>query len=294
MQFLIRSDDDLALIEGRRRLAGQRDSVIANDIDTHGWGLLICPTAGAAGDPHSRSLCRAKPVYSGQSYGNYWASVRCRSPAISGVEVAAEEEFEPPGFSMLSAADTSSQCLGNTADIRCTLVVGLCQKDRQLGQQTAIGLLAYGSPSARTPARPPLPIRRQHRHHCDRDLTSKTHRRWCCETKTRSGRQVERRLSDRLRDLHRGDLQRARCAESSRSRNEIWSAQVDPQPSFKLRRWRPRCAAWAAPKHPPKNSPPASTARIAASPRLRVMSPHRLPGAGPTAIARGARRSARS
>src|SRR6516164_11104283 len=73
MQFLIRSDDDLALIEGPRRLAGQRDSVIANDIDTHGWGLLICPTAGAAGDPHSRSLCRAKPVYSGRSYGNYWA-----------------------------------------------------------------------------------------------------------------------------------------------------------------------------------------------------------------------------
>src|SRR6516165_6061710 len=73
MQFLIRSDDDLALIEGRRRLARQRDSVIANDIDTHGWGLLIDPTAGAAGDPHSRSLCRAKPVYSGQSYGNYWA-----------------------------------------------------------------------------------------------------------------------------------------------------------------------------------------------------------------------------
>src|SRR5262249_23120682 len=73
VQFLIRSDDDLAVIEGRGRLAGQRDSVIANDIDTHGWSLLIDPTAGAAGDPHSRSVCRATPVYSGQSYENYWA-----------------------------------------------------------------------------------------------------------------------------------------------------------------------------------------------------------------------------
>ena len=121
---------------------------------------------------------------------------------------------------MRSAADTSSQCLGNTADVRCTLDVGLYQKDRQLGQQTAIGLLAYGSPPARTPARPPLPIRRQHRHHRDRDLTSKTDRRWRCKTKTRSGRQVERRLSDRLRDLHRGDLQRARCAETGHSRDD--------------------------------------------------------------------------
>src|SRR6516165_3437379 len=69
VQFLIRSDDDLALIECRRRLAGQRDSVIADDIDTHGWGLLIGRTAGAAGDPHSRSLRRPKPVYSGQPYG---------------------------------------------------------------------------------------------------------------------------------------------------------------------------------------------------------------------------------
>src|SRR6516162_9374120 len=38
-----------------------------------GGGLLIGPTAGAAGDPHSRSVCRAKPVYSGPSYGNYSA-----------------------------------------------------------------------------------------------------------------------------------------------------------------------------------------------------------------------------
>jgi len=87
---------------------------------------------------------------------------------------------------------------------------------------------------------------------------------------------------------------RLQSADSSRSRNEIWSAQVDPQPSFKLRRWRPRCVAWAAPKHPPKIARPHRRARIAASRRLRFMSRHRLPGAGPTAIVRGARRSARS
>jgi hypothetical protein len=41
VQFLIRSDGDLALIEYCRRLAGQPDSVIADDVDAHGWVLLI-------------------------------------------------------------------------------------------------------------------------------------------------------------------------------------------------------------------------------------------------------------
>src|SRR6516225_4552185 len=45
-QFLIRSDDDLALVEGPWRLAGQCYSVIANDIDTHGWGSPDLPDSG--------------------------------------------------------------------------------------------------------------------------------------------------------------------------------------------------------------------------------------------------------
>src|SRR5271155_4693306 len=32
------------------------------------------PAADAAGDPHSRSLCRAKPVYSGLICWRYWAT----------------------------------------------------------------------------------------------------------------------------------------------------------------------------------------------------------------------------
>src|SRR5580693_4179259 len=33
-------------------LTAQRDSVIADDVDAHGWVLLIDPAASAAGDPH--------------------------------------------------------------------------------------------------------------------------------------------------------------------------------------------------------------------------------------------------
>src|SRR5204863_1666980 len=58
VQFFIRSNDDLALIECRGRLAGQRDPVIANDVDTHGWVSWSDPAAGAAGGPHTRSLRR--------------------------------------------------------------------------------------------------------------------------------------------------------------------------------------------------------------------------------------------
>src|SRR5215813_3614362 len=93
MQFLIRRDQDLALIEGRRRLAGQCDSVIANDINTHGWDLLIDPTAGATGDPHSRSVCQAKPVYSGRSYGNYWARAQ---PGIARTPECNDLQYEGP------------------------------------------------------------------------------------------------------------------------------------------------------------------------------------------------------
>jgi hypothetical protein len=43
MQFLVRCDDNLALIHRGRRLAAEGDAVIANDVDAHGWGLLVAP-----------------------------------------------------------------------------------------------------------------------------------------------------------------------------------------------------------------------------------------------------------
>src|SRR5262249_53504751 len=64
MQFLVRSDDNLTLIHCGWRLAAQRNPVIADDIDAHGWGLLIDP-GGCRRDPHSRSLRRPKPLDSG-------------------------------------------------------------------------------------------------------------------------------------------------------------------------------------------------------------------------------------
>jgi hypothetical protein len=45
VQFLIRSDGNLAFIECGRRLATQRDSVIADDVNAHGWVLLMDPAA---------------------------------------------------------------------------------------------------------------------------------------------------------------------------------------------------------------------------------------------------------
>jgi Zinc-binding dehydrogenase len=45
VQFLIRSDGNLAVIECGRRLATQRDSVVADDVNAHGWVLLIDPAA---------------------------------------------------------------------------------------------------------------------------------------------------------------------------------------------------------------------------------------------------------
>src|SRR5207253_8371329 len=51
VQFLVRSDGNLTLIHCGRRFAAERDSVIADDVDAHGWVLLIDPAAAAAGDP---------------------------------------------------------------------------------------------------------------------------------------------------------------------------------------------------------------------------------------------------
>src|SRR6516164_5466867 len=65
VQLLVRSNGKLAFVECRRRVAAQRDSVIADDVDAHRWVLLIDPAATAAGDPHPRSLRRPKPLYSG-------------------------------------------------------------------------------------------------------------------------------------------------------------------------------------------------------------------------------------
>jgi len=79
---------------------------------------------------------------------------------------------------------------------------------------------------------------------------------------------AERPLSVQSTDLRGNAGDRARSADSSRSRNEIWSAQVDPQPSFKIRRWRPRCVAWAA-----RSPPLQSAARPRPAPR-RPGPPH--------------------
>src|SRR6516164_10173710 len=43
VQLLVRCNGYLAVIDCRRRLAAQRDSVVADDIDAHEWGLLIDP-----------------------------------------------------------------------------------------------------------------------------------------------------------------------------------------------------------------------------------------------------------
>ena len=43
VQFLVRSDGNLALIHCARRFAAQRDSVIGDDVDAHEWVLLIYP-----------------------------------------------------------------------------------------------------------------------------------------------------------------------------------------------------------------------------------------------------------
>src|SRR6516162_9109763 len=51
VQFLFRRDGKLALTDCSRRLAAQRDSIVADDVDAHGWGLLADPAATAAGDP---------------------------------------------------------------------------------------------------------------------------------------------------------------------------------------------------------------------------------------------------
>jgi len=45
VQLLVRCNGNLAVIDCRRRLAAQRDSVIADDIDAHEWVLLIDPAA---------------------------------------------------------------------------------------------------------------------------------------------------------------------------------------------------------------------------------------------------------
>src|SRR5215467_12883085 len=51
VQFLVRRDDNLAVIDCVRRLAAQRDPVNADDVDAHEWVLLVDPAATAAGDP---------------------------------------------------------------------------------------------------------------------------------------------------------------------------------------------------------------------------------------------------
>jgi hypothetical protein len=50
VQFLVRCDDNLALIHSRRRLAAERDSVIANNVDAHWVGSPVSRRRSADGD----------------------------------------------------------------------------------------------------------------------------------------------------------------------------------------------------------------------------------------------------
>src|SRR6201982_1957026 len=59
-QLLPGGNSNFALVHGGRRLAAQGDTVIANDVDAHGWGLLI-DLRGCAGDP-------THALFSGQSH----------------------------------------------------------------------------------------------------------------------------------------------------------------------------------------------------------------------------------
>ena len=45
VQLLVRGDGNLAVIEYCRRLAAQRDSVAADDVDAHEWVFLFDPAA---------------------------------------------------------------------------------------------------------------------------------------------------------------------------------------------------------------------------------------------------------
>src|SRR5215472_756431 len=51
MQFLLRGDGNLALIHCRRRLAAQRDSIIADDVDAHGRVLRVVTRGRYRGGP---------------------------------------------------------------------------------------------------------------------------------------------------------------------------------------------------------------------------------------------------
>src|SRR4051794_34876637 len=53
VQLLVRCNGNLAVIDCRRRLAAQRDSVVADDIDAHEWVLLIDPTATPPSSTHA-------------------------------------------------------------------------------------------------------------------------------------------------------------------------------------------------------------------------------------------------
>src|SRR5437868_4345920 len=58
VQFLVRRDDNLALVHCGWGLAAEDNSVIANDIDAHGWGLLL-RRHSADGD-HTHALVGAQ------------------------------------------------------------------------------------------------------------------------------------------------------------------------------------------------------------------------------------------
>jgi len=58
MQFPVRSHCNLDLIDCRRRLAAEGDSVIADDVDAHGWVLLV----DSAAVPPVTSLTLSSPT----------------------------------------------------------------------------------------------------------------------------------------------------------------------------------------------------------------------------------------
>jgi hypothetical protein len=64
LQFLLRSDGDLALSHCGQWLSAQRNSVIANHVDAHGGFSWLIPRPVAAGDPLTLSLpTKATPFW---------------------------------------------------------------------------------------------------------------------------------------------------------------------------------------------------------------------------------------
>src|SRR5207302_11236439 len=62
VQLLVRCNGNLAVIDCRRRLAAQRDFVVADDIYAHKWVLLIDPAATPPSSTHALFADQSHPI----------------------------------------------------------------------------------------------------------------------------------------------------------------------------------------------------------------------------------------